>query len=317
MSTLDFSVERPFGIYLFDYFDQLYTAIVGQSAKDFHFVQGVTPLSTLHEVIIGCITYFTVIFGGQFLLSNASPVKCKMLNQLHNAFLTIVSLVLLVLLIEQLVPQLVNRGLYYTICSEEAWTQELELLYYLNYLVKYYELIDTVFLVVKKKKLGNAVFPHSVDGWLTFRAEFLHYFHHSMTMALCYTQLVGRTTVSWVPIVLNLTVHVLMYYYYFRTASGAKIWWKQYLTTMQIIQFVIDLVVIYTCTYSYYAYTYTSFMPNFGDCAGTESAAAFGCAILTSYLFLFINFYRITYNKKKKAAAAAAAKKEPIKSKKI
>ncbi|KAL7312275.1 Fatty acyl-CoA elongase/Polyunsaturated fatty acid specific elongation enzyme, variant 2 [Mucor circinelloides] len=226
-----------------------------------------------------------------------------MLNQIHNAFLTIVSFVLLVLLIEQLVPKLVNQGLYYSICSEEAWTQELELLYYLNYLVKYYELIDTVFLVVKKKKL-----------------EFLHYFHHSMTMALCYTQLVGRTTVSWVPIVLNLTVHVLMYYYYFRTASGAKIWWKQYLTTMQIIQFVIDLVVIYTCTYSYYAYTYTSFMPNFGDCAGTESAAAFGCAILTSYLFLFINFYRITYNKKKAAAAAKKAangKKEPIKSKKI
>lgn len=49
MSTLNFSVERPFGIYLFDYFDQLYTAIVGQSAKEFHFVQGITPLSTLHE----------------------------------------------------------------------------------------------------------------------------------------------------------------------------------------------------------------------------------------------------------------------------
>lgn len=49
MSTLNFSVERPFGIYLFDYFDQLYTAIVGQPAKEFHFVQGITPLSTLHE----------------------------------------------------------------------------------------------------------------------------------------------------------------------------------------------------------------------------------------------------------------------------
>lgn len=87
-----------------------------------------------------------------------------MLNQIHNAFLTIVSFVLLVLLIEQLVPKLVNQGLYYSICSEEAWTQELELLYYLNYLVKYYELIDTVFLVVKKKKLGKVV-PHgSVKG---------------------------------------------------------------------------------------------------------------------------------------------------------
>ncbi|KAI7899485.1 GNS1/SUR4 family-domain-containing protein [Cokeromyces recurvatus] len=299
MSNLEFSIERPFGVYLFDYFNQFYTKAVGQSAKDFRFVEGVTPLSTLNEVIIGCITYFIVIFGGQYLLKNASPVKCKFLFQLHNAFLTVISFVLLVLLVEQLLPKLVKHGLYYTICSEEAYTQELELLYYLNYLVKYYELLDTVFLVIKKKKL-----------------EFLHYFHHSMTMALCYTQLVGKTTVSWVPIVLNLTVHVLMYYYYFRTSSGAKIWWKQYLTTMQIIQFIIDLIVIYSCTYSYYAYTYTSSMPNFGDCHGTETAAAFGCAILTSYLFLFINFYRITYNKKK-ALAAQQKKKEPMKSKKI
>ncbi|KAI8987260.1 fatty acid elongase [Mycotypha africana] len=295
MSKLQFSVERPFGIYLFDYFDLVFSKIVGHSAKDFHFVQGVTPLSTLNEVIIGCVTYFVVIFGGQYLLKNASPVKCKFFFQLHNAFLTIISFVLLALLVEQLAPKLINKGLYYTICSEDAWTQELELLYYLNYLVKWYELIDTVFLVLKKKKL-----------------EFLHYFHHSMTMALCYTQLVGRTTVSWVPITLNLAVHVLMYYYYFRTASGARIWWKQYLTTMQIIQFVIDLVVIYSCTYSYFAFTYAKSLPNFGDCAGTESAAAFGCAILTSYLFLFINFYRITYNKKK---AIAASKKDQMKTK--
>ncbi|KAG0746812.1 hypothetical protein G6F57_002710 [Rhizopus arrhizus] len=301
MSFVEFSPEQPFGVYLFDYFNQLYTFIVGKPATDFHFIKGITPLSTLNEVVIGCITYFVVIFGGQFLLQNASPMKCKTLNQIHNLFLTVISFVLLVLTIEQLFPKLFRHGLYYTICSEQAWTQELELLYYLNYLVKYYELVDTVFLVLKKKKL-----------------EFLHYFHHSMTMALCYTQLVGRTTVSWVPIVLNLTVHVLMYYYYFRTASGAKIWWKQYLTTMQIIQFIIDLIVIYTCTYSYYAYTYNNYLPNFGTCAGTESAAAFGCAILTSYLLLFINFYRITYKKKHVAAKTPATKTDTIrKSKKI
>jgi fatty acid elongase 3 len=69
---------------------------------------------------------------------------------------------------------------------------------------------------------------------------------------------------------------------------------------MQIIQFIIDLVVIYTVTWSYFAFTYANYLPNFGTCAGTECAAAFGCAILTSYLFLFINFYRITYNQKKK-----------------
>lgn len=100
-----------------------------------------------------------------------------------------------------------------------------------------------------------------------------------------------------------------MYYYYFRTSTGAKIWWKKYLTTMQIIQFIIDLVVIYTVTYSYFAFTYTDNLPNFGTCAGTESAAAFGCAILTSYLFLFINFYRMTYNNKK---ALSTKKKNQI-----
>ncbi|KAL7316183.1 Fatty acyl-CoA elongase/Polyunsaturated fatty acid specific elongation enzyme [Mucor circinelloides] len=275
------SAERPFGIYLFDYFDKAYTSVIGKSATEFTFTQGYTPLSTLPEVFVGCVAYFTIIFGGRYIMTNFKPLPCKFLFQLHNVLLTLVSGVLLALLFEQLFPQLYRQGLYFTICSENAWTPQLELIYYLNYLVKWWELVDTGFLVIKKKKL-----------------EFLHYFHHSMTMALCYTQLVGRTTVSWVPIILNLTVHVLMYYYYFRTATGAKIWWKQYLTTMQIIQFVIDLVVIYTVTYSYFAFTYTDSLPNFGSCAGTEEAAAFGCAILTSYLFLFINFYRITYKQK-------------------
>jgi hypothetical protein len=34
-------------------------------------------------------------------------------------------------------------------------------------------------------------------------------------------------------------------YYYFATARGQKIWWKKYLTTMQITQFVIDIVAVY------------------------------------------------------------------------
>lgn len=38
-------------------------------------------------------------------------------------------------------------------------------------------------------------------------------------------------------------------------------------------------------------------MPVMGDCTGTESSAIFGCALLSSYLLLFIRFYIQTYKK--------------------
>jgi GNS1/SUR4 family len=165
----------------------------------------------------------------------------------------------------------------------------------LNYLTKYVELLDTFFLVLKKKPL-SMLYKIVRQNRLTDIA-FLHTYHHGATAALCYSQLIGLTAVSWVPITLNLMVHVVMYWYYFQSARGVRIWWKKYITMLQILQFVIDLGFVYFASYTYFTSTYFLWMPNAGRCAGEEFAAFAGMGILSSYLLLFISFYLATYKK--------------------
>jgi len=247
-----------------------------------HYVPGETPLSTNKSVATALVSYLAIIFGLRELMKNRPAMKLQALFQIHNVLLTLGSALLLALMAEELLPMWLKHGTFSAACNERSWTRKMEFYYMINYSFKYLELLDTVFLVLKKKPLA-----------------FLHVYHHAVTAFLCYTQLNGKTSISWVVIMLNLTVHVLMYYYYYATAGGAKIWWKKYLTSMQITQFIIDLFAVYFGTYSYYVHTYwpKAGLPYLGNCAGTETAALLGCGVLSSYLVLFIKFYIQTYKK--------------------
>lgn len=245
------------------------------------YVKGETPFSTTSGVVATLFSYLAVIFIVQALMKNQQPHKLTPLFQAHNVILSSGSLLLLVLMLEEILPILWKEGFHYAICAEEAWTARMEFYYMVNYYFKYLELLDTVFLAFKKKPL-----------------QFLHVFHHAATALLCYSQLNGKTSISWAVIVLNLAVHVIMYYYYYATAGGARIWWKKYLTTMQIAQFIIDIFVVYFGTYEHTAAKYfPDTLPHIASCAGAEDAAVFGCLLLTIYLGLFINFYFQTYKK--------------------
>ena len=44
-------------------------------------------------------------------------------------------------------------------------------------------------------------------------------------------------TLQHLGLLFNTGVHVLMYYYYFCRVLGRSVWWKRYLTMLQIVQF--------------------------------------------------------------------------------
>ncbi|KAF2402898.1 GNS1/SUR4 membrane protein [Trichodelitschia bisporula] len=303
MSTPDWiqvgvpTLERPFGLAMWPLFEKAFFAVKGYKPQDFRFKQGETPLSTFPATAAILVSYYIVIFGGRELMRNRPALKLNFLFQLHNLVLTLISGSLLVLFIEQLLPTLVNHGIFHTICAHKGgWTDKLVILYYLNYLTKYIELLDTCFLFLKKKPL-----------------TFLHTYHHGATALLCYTQLIGSTAVSWVPITLNLTVHVVMYWYYFQSARGIRIWWKQYITVMQIVQFVIDLGFVYFASWTYFTSSYWPWLPHYGGCAGEEFAAIAGICILSSYLLLFLSFYAATYKKPAGAVKGRSRAKSALK----
>lgn len=100
---------------------------------------------------------------------------------------------------------------------------------WLYYMAKVSELLDTVFFVLRKKY--NQV-------------SYLHLYHHTLMPICAYIGVRylpgGHGTLLGV---INSFIHIVMYTYYLLAAFGPEmqkyLWWKKYLTTMQLVQFSI------------------------------------------------------------------------------
>jgi len=265
---------------------------------NFEFIKGKTWLSTWYVPLIAVPVYLGVLeltrkWIAQRLKDGKKAFELKQVVIVHNSLLSIASGVLFVALATELLVQMLRTSFVHVFCDPDPAFQfasgRLYFYYYLNYLFKFVELIDTELLVLRNRP-----------------TPFLHTYHHAATMVLCWSQLRAQSCVQWVPIVINLFVHVVMYMYYALHACGIDVWWKKYLTMLQIVQFVVALV---GC--------FGGLLPRaFNDlgiswwprCHGEYGGAFFGIGILATYLILFVNLYQASYKGGKPKTASQRAK---------
>ncbi|KAH8243923.1 hypothetical protein KR032_011315 [Drosophila birchii] len=161
--------------------------------------------------------------------------------------------------------------------KSKNWERIISYSYFVNKLI---DMLETLFFIMRKKDR---------------QISFLHVFHHVYMVYIPFLHMHyvgyggnGLFVVSW-----NMLVHSLMYIYYYQTAlnrnSKAVLWWKKYMTTIQLVQFIIVLAHCIS----------TLLQP---DCDAARFSAGLSSVFAILFLLLFINFYIHSYilPKKKK-----------------
>ncbi|KAK8778168.1 hypothetical protein V5799_020493 [Amblyomma americanum] len=154
-------------------------------------------------------------------------------------------------------------------------------------LVRIADFLDTFFFVARKK------FSH---------ITFLHVSHHAQVVLSGWLWLnFGSDGQPVFGICLNAFVHVIMYTYYFLAALGPSLqrylWWKKYLTTIQIAQLVV------VCTHMS--------LPLFIGCGYPRALSLLSMAQILLGVVLFTNFYLKTYRAGGKSGPAIDEASKP------
>lgn len=142
---------------------------------------------------------------------------------------------------------------------------------------KFVDLTETVFFVLRKK--NNQI-------------SFLHMYHHISVPLLAYISLAAKPNIPGVYlfILCNSFVHIVMYTYYALASFGqhmAKyLWWKKYITRLQLMQFVV--YILYTIYLAKHQVGYP------------DGLFWYGCTQSPIFFFLFFNFYKKSYQMKHK-----------------
>ena len=141
---------------------------------------------------------------------------------------------------------------------------------YLFYMSKYYEFFDTWIHLLKNRN-----------------PSFLQVYHHIGAVIDMYLLTKYKVDCAFIFVLFNSFVHTVMYTYYAISIFGIRLPVKPLITVLQLVQFIVGI------SLSYYYFTETN-MNNY-----QFNILIFTDIYLMGLVYLFVNFFKKTYQRKK------------------
>mmetsp|Transcript_28627 Transcript_28627/g.62286 ORF Transcript_28627/g.62286 Transcript_28627/m.62286 type:complete len:373 (-) Transcript_28627:213-1331(-) len=234
------------------------------------------------------VLYVIAVKFGQRFMKDRQAWDLKGPLAAWNLFLAVYSFIGVVRVVPHLLGVLYVYGFDYTLCRRAVplygngppglWVS-------LFIFSKYFELIDTLFLVLRKKPVN-----------------FLHWYHHFSVLVYCWHAFVWEMPSGIYFVSMNYSVHSIMYFYYFLAAVCKKPpRWALLVTIMQLSQMAVGVAV----TLSHLQRLTWSPVEN---CDGHIPNLWFALGMYASYFYLFAEFLVKRYCLKSRKADSGGKK---------
>ncbi|NXC14120.1 ELOV6 protein, partial [Corythaeola cristata] len=224
-----------------------------------------------HKSFFLAAAYVILIFGIQHFMKERRGYELRSPLALWSLGLALFSAMGAHRIWKQTSFILSTKGFKQSVCSLSFYAHPVSKLWiYLFALSKLLELGDTVFIVLRKKKL-----------------IFLHWYHHATTLVLswyAYKEMASGS--GWLP-VLNYSIHAVMYSYYALRAAGFQVsrYIAMAITISQMLQIVLYLIMTIL----------VFFWKEDKVCYTNGKIILLSFVTYTSFLVLFGNYFFKTY----------------------
>ena len=227
--------------------------------------------------ILAVSLYVAVIFGGKLLMSQMRPFDLRWSLALWNLGLSVFSWMGAIRTVPHLLATIGTNGVYFSMCEPACGTfgiGDVGFWTCLFIISKFPELIDTVFIVLRKKPL-----------------IFLHWYHHATVLLYCWQSFSTQNSAGIYFIAMNFTVHAIMYGYYALKAVGL---WPRFIpswiiTILQLSQMIVGIVV----SIMTYKFEHVDKRP----CSVSYVSATSGAIMYFTYFILFLQILAKTLTK--------------------